>query len=233
MATHEMESFLWKFKNLQYAGIKASLTFEAEDGQAFVTLKAGLGFLTPPPSGYQGHARAQRPPAYWRRQERRKAAKAAGEQQLTQAEQAQVEVGKGSDNTEVISGLIAEQAIVIEENTNDVAVEARNSFECPICDFVSNWDNGLKVHMARMHSKIDQLDGHCDHSDDEKYAGSQHYWKKGWLGGAFQSFIDASEVLEECDLPDDIKKIEYEKILDARKEALGPNYSCFPPWSKS
>ena len=62
MATHEMESFLWKFKNLQYAGIKASLTFEAEDGQAFVTLKAGLGFLIPPPSGYQGHARAQRAP---------------------------------------------------------------------------------------------------------------------------------------------------------------------------
>ena len=63
--------------------------------------------------------------------------------------------------------------------------------------------------MTRIHSKIDQIDGHSDHYEDEKYAGSRHYWKNGWLGGAFQSFLDASEVNEECDIPDAVKKTEH------------------------
>ena len=50
-----MESFLWKFKNPQYAGVKASLTFEAENCKAFVTLKADLGILPPPPSLHHGY----------------------------------------------------------------------------------------------------------------------------------------------------------------------------------
>ena len=133
MAPPEMESFLWKFKNLQYAGIKASLTFEAENGQVFVTLKAGLGYLPPPPSGFHGaghgHGPAKRPPAYWRRQERRKAAKVAGEQETTHAEQAHVEGGNRSDDNEVDSGPVAEKATEIEGNTNEVAGKATEQFE--------------------------------------------------------------------------------------------------------
>ena len=164
------------------------------------------------------------------RQERRKA---AGEQETTHAEQAHVEGGNRSDDTEVDSGPVAEKATEIEGNTNEVAGKATEQFECLICDFASNWENGLKVHMARIHDKIDQLDGHSDNPEDKKYAGSKHYWKRGWLGGAFQSFIAASEVIEESDLLDDENKIEHAKLLDARKAALGVNYSYFPPWSKS
>ena len=62
------------------------------------------------------------------------------------------------------------------------------------------------VHMSRMHSRIDQLDGHTDECfNDEKYAGSKHYWMKGWLGGAYQSYIDAYSTIEESDLSEEGK----------------------------
>ena len=173
-----MESFLWKFKNLQYAGVKASLTFEAENCKAFVTLKADLGILPPPPSlhhGYQHeHAQVHRPPAYWRRQVRRKAAKlAAAEQETIPAEQAQ-----HIDDPEVILEPVAEKATNIEGNTNDVAEKASEHFECQLCDFISNWENGLKVHMSRKHSRIEQIDGHYDDPEVilEPVAGGRPYF---------------------------------------------------------
>jgi hypothetical protein len=80
MAYIEIDSFVEKFKNLWHAGLKASLTVEAEHGQASITLRAGLGSIPPPfhpprpqtPRPYRG-------PAYHRRQERRQAARAAAE----------------------------------------------------------------------------------------------------------------------------------------------------------
>ena len=72
MAHCEVDSFVAKFKHLWYAGIKASLKIEAENGEASVVLTAGLGPLPPPP---QGQRVRQRGPAYARRQERRKAAR--------------------------------------------------------------------------------------------------------------------------------------------------------------
>ena len=66
----------------------------------------------------------------------------------------------------------------------------------------------------------------------EKYAGSKLYWMKGWLGGAYQSYIDAFDTIEECDLSEDEKNVEKEKLLNARKTALGGSYEYFPPWDK-
>ena len=87
--------------------------------------------------------------------------------------------------------------------------------------------------MSRKHSRIDQLDGHCDeYEDDESYKGSNHYWMNGWLGRAYQSFIDAQDTLEKCDLSDADKEVEKAKLLDARKTALGRNYMDFPPWKQ-
>ena len=97
----------------------------------------------------------------------------------------------------------------------------------------TNCENGLKVHMSRMHSRIDQLDGPTDDCfNDEKYAGSKHYWMKVWLGGAYQSYIDAYDTIEECDLSEDEKNVEKAKLLNARKTALGGSYEYFPPWDK-
>ena len=55
---------------------------------------------------------------------------------------------------------------------------------------------------------------------------------KGWLGGAYQSYIDAYDTLEECDLSENEKNKEKEKLLDARKTALGASFAQFPPWDK-
>ena len=75
MTVNELDSFLGKFKHLWHAGLKASLNLEAENGEASITLKVGLGYI-PPPHSFQGpNGQSHRGPAYRRRQERRKAAK--------------------------------------------------------------------------------------------------------------------------------------------------------------
>ena len=94
----EIDSFILKFKNLQYAGQKAILTLEAENGKALISLKAELGYLSPPdyllPTQTRYTAapivtRLHRSPSYFRRQERRRqAAYAAVEPDGEQAGQA-------------------------------------------------------------------------------------------------------------------------------------------------
>ena len=95
----EIDSFILKFKNLQYAGQKAILTLEAENGKAIVSLKAELGCLSPPDHllptrpGYTAAARLHRSPSYFRRQERRRqAAQAAVGPDGEQAGQATVTI---------------------------------------------------------------------------------------------------------------------------------------------
>ena len=48
--TAEIDSFTSKFKSLLVNGFKATLTFEAENGEASITLKAGLN-ITPSAAG--------------------------------------------------------------------------------------------------------------------------------------------------------------------------------------
>ena len=88
--------------------------------------------------------------------------------------------------------------------------------------------------MARKHSKIEQVDGVTDSRDDdadEHYDGSRHYWAKGYLGAAYQSFLDANATIDNCDLPEKEKEAFKVKVLEARKTALGKNFKDFPPWS--
>ena len=115
-----------------------------------------------------------------------------------------------------------------EANSEPEAEVEVSEFECILCDFKSNWKNGLAVHMAREHSQIDQLDGNADLSksgnpSDEIYASTKHYWEKGYLGGGFQTYIDALEVIEEMDISADDKNVEKARILESRKKALGEN----------
>ena len=78
----EIDSFTSKFKHLLGNGYKATLTLEAIDGEAFVTLKAGLGSKCSLPlapsqncqtQNYGNyHSLKQRSHSYYRRQKRRK-----------------------------------------------------------------------------------------------------------------------------------------------------------------
>ena len=108
------------------------------------------------------------------------------------------------------------------------------NFKCDECDFISNWQNGLRVHTARRHrNNIPQYDGEIDDFiiEDEPYEGYMHFWKTRHLGGAYQSYIDAIEVLDDIGIEDDERKMLKEDVLDARKLALGSSFSYYPPWS--
>ena len=121
MAYTETDSFLLKFKNLWHSGVKATLTFQCENGEASVTLKAGLGSL--PDHLQSHHGLAHRPPSYYRRQNRRRAAQEAADKVLApQAEQAREE-----SNTVIVSGQVSESLVGKE---NKKAEQARKEVTC-------------------------------------------------------------------------------------------------------
>ena len=141
------------------------------------------------------------------------------------------------DNNEII--VISKKAEEAPENlsiSENGKIEAeRAPFVCELCDFVSNWKNGLNIHLSRKHGDIEQLDGHNDSSfSDEKYYHSRHYWEKGRLGTVYQTYLDANEIIDKSDISEDAKLIEKEKLLNARKSAFGQNklnFKYFPPWN--
>ena len=90
--------------------------------------------------------------------------------------------------------------------------------------------------MTKKHANIDQVDGNAtmddDLEEDAQHSETSHYWKTGRLGTSYQTFIDANDCIEKNNPPEDIKKSEITKILDARKTAFGPNFSHVPPWNR-
>ena len=245
-SSYEIDSFVLKFRNLCHAGLKATLTLEADNGQAFVSLKAGLGcllppFPPPPTPVYPSHPRS---PSYYRRQERRKATTAAAKQPSVAGETL---TNERKENVDI---KVLSEEDMYSENVKDTKTEIVNieklaeqadktekSFDCQVCDFQSQWENGLKLHVARKHRKIaiEQFDEGKDAENldiDEKYENTKHYWKKGWLGTVYRTFIDANDIIESSDISEEQKKIEFQRVLEARKKAFGRSYTNFPPWCR-
>ena len=248
MRVTEFDSFMGKFHQLWRAGESAHLDLDCPAGKAWVGIRLQLGHAPDPVERiqpqYSGPARG---PAYQRRQERRRAAAVEAatvsektdssenhEDDVAAAEKQDSDVSAEKHLNESSVNESADKAV----NDNEKIAAANNEqankeYSCDLCDFTSNWDNGLNIHMGRMHSRIEQLDGCNDNeNEDTKYKHTSHYWKKGYLGTAFQAFLDATDIIEESDLPDVIKKHEQKKVLNARKEALGENFKYFPPWDK-
>ena len=77
---------------------------------------------------------------------------------------------------------------IVEDDINKGAEQANENVECFICGFKSKWQNGLKIHMSKMHKNIEQMDGMADTSElenvekDDKYENTKHYWETGRLG---------------------------------------------------
>ena len=138
--------------------------------------------------------------------------------------------------TEVeVAKSISEHEIDTSEKDVFPAENAVTDFKCEICDFSSNWKNGLEIHMSRKHSFIEQLDGNCslsdeDKDDDHKYLETLQYWKSGKLSSVYQTYLDANEIIDESNFEEDVKKMEKEKILEARKSAFGEDFKYYPPW---
>ena len=63
----------------------------------------------------------------------------------------------------------------VQDTSDQSAVQAKNDFPCLICDFVSNWESGLLIHMSKKHSMMEQVYGNVtlisdDLVEDDKYA---------------------------------------------------------------
>ena len=108
MAGHdELGNFVRKFVSLWQSGCNAKLNVEAEAGNAFVSIRVGLGQAQPLPCGSHGGGRRGGSPAKQRRRERREAerqVKAATEQaaaeeneNLERSTAEQVDTGKEED----------------------------------------------------------------------------------------------------------------------------------------
>ena len=85
------------------------------------------------------------------------------------------------------------------------------------------WGNSVQPNQPFENEEID---------DDGKYSGTNHYWKTGRLGTAFQCFLDANEIIETSNLETEVKNEEKEKVLEARKIGFGKYFRNFPPWDK-
>ena len=181
------------------------------------------------------HLHCRNGPSRQRRRARRaeeRARKVAENADIGTGEASEKGVNQSNDNEEevVVETVSSENSISVEENI------VEREFRCELCDFRSNWQNGLSIHMTRKHSKLEQLDGNDsfnEASEDDKYSSIEHYLKNGWLGSAYQTFIDAIEVIDACDLQEDVRDIEKTKVLEARRCALGSNFQGLPPWNSS
>ena len=123
----EIDSFTTKFKALLSSGYEATLTLEADGGQVFATLKAGLGHnLFPAVKAADSKCKIKRPrsPAYFRRQEKRKLEK----MQLIQTEEDDavvVTLNVDTNENDVLDSPLAEKAQVSE----DLIKETEKSLE--------------------------------------------------------------------------------------------------------
>ena len=136
----EMDYFINKFRQLLREGFTAHLDLDANAGEAWVGLRVKLGN----DQKQQKPTKKKRSPAYERRQMRRRAARAEKQEEAVEAETAKKET----------------------KNANEVnaaqAITTHTSFKCEICDFSSNRENGLNIHLSRKHPTIEQLDGNVD-----------------------------------------------------------------------
>ena len=244
MSREEIDSFIVKFKTLLLSGKKATLVLKSDNGKAEVSLNVELGEVLPnpvhggrpvPPLNLPRNLgqpfRQQRGPAYQRRQERRRQASGKAAEQVKHVA-VEASEGRAAAKAGEASTVSAE-----EKPSDQTAEQAGNNFPCIICDFVSNWESGLLIHMTKKHLTMEQVDGNVtlkedDLLEDDKYLETCHYWKTGRLGSVFQAFMDANEIIDSSNFPEELKEKEKVKILEARKSAFGENYEHVPPWNQ-
>ena len=138
---------------------------------------------------------------------------------------------KDADTNNANISAVTESPEKVDENVN---YENEQTFECEICEFRSIRENGLEIHMGRVHKNIEQIDGHMEENeDDELLDSTERYWRTGILGSCYQTYLDVMALIDDSYLDDEAKKTEHAAVaLDSRKEAFGEQYIYYPPWRK-
>ena len=232
MFDEELNRFLIKFNELRRAGHKAHLDLDTCDGKAWVGLRVMLGPI------HQQDVR-RRSPSYFRRQERRRAARATEKVDVV-AEKAS-EIAEVQNNEESEEDLRSTSA---SEKNDKVAEQA--SFDCELCDFVSKRKSGLAVHMSRKHPNLEQLDGNSSLSEpkmdygpyskygacflEEVHEGIENFLKDennvGDIDLALETWEEIIYDIKRCKLLDlSEKKEEIVRVLEARHKCLVATYT--------
>ena len=155
----------------------------------------------------------------------------------------EIKLNATEDRVKELEDIIKEIKIKLEDSENDASIDdtiqqrsvpsvheidnKENGYSCHFCNFVSTWENGLVVHMGRIHKQIEQLDGmdtSVGEEQDNYYLNMETYWRKKVIGRSFQSFLDANKLIEESSLDETEKKTEKSKVLGARKIAFGDDF---------
>ena len=261
MHVTELDSFVHKFKQLWKAGHTAHLDLDTHAGNVWVGLRVQLGHthqpsqpVPPPPHRYRG-------PSYQRRLAKRRAARSQSSPSPVPTAEVRDDQQPNTENMEAVKATLehkldddelTEKATGKESTTENGAVvynydtdkheqkvaeraETTEKFECPICDFKSNWNNGLQVHMHRMHTVLEQIDGSVEQDiaeNDTEYNNTVHYWEKGRIGIAYHSFLNANAIIDDSDMTNEEKVEEKNRLLESRKNAFGNNFKNYPPWKK-
>ena len=239
----EIDSFVMKFKFLLNNGFKASLNVEAQDGEAYITLKAGLGriqHLKSAPSFSYADCVKQRSPSYYRRQDRRRQSR----QNMTGGvvaechDTSEINVDKciKSNSTENSSAEIALEnleELSTAEEAIDVNILARvESNTCTTCGTYFDEQVALQIHkdkyVATPHVK--NKNGDVIVGTEKDY--TLKYWKSGIMIDEYGTYLDVISDIENSTLCENSKNIEKMKAQEARKKALGSSYLRYPPWRK-
>ena len=224
----ELESFFIKFKHLLHSGYNATLSLESVKGEAFVCLKAGLGPVNLPQTTGNCCLSTQHPtyvrhrsPSYKRRQERRRRSF-----QTKQETVDEVNSDRTVEETEKVSGLssskcdkdfLSANGTRVEndaqaEEVSDLIIDSAAAdieFACDICDFSSNWRNGLSFHISSSH----EITNEKLKSSDEIINLTQSYWKTGKLVSNMQVYVNALMDIEKAtNVNDDVKEEEEIKL---------------------
>ena len=153
MSRSELDNFVFKFHQLRSRGFTAHLDLDTHARKAWEGLRVMLGNVQ---QQHQVNSKSRnRSQSYFRRQERRKAARAAAKSQNQNlVNNVNAEEANSIDN--ISSRCLIE---TVPKATNDKEATEKVSFKCDQCDFVSNRQAGLKIHTTRKHATIEQLDG--------------------------------------------------------------------------
>ena len=74
------------------------------------------------------------------------------------------------------------------------------------------------MHIGKKHSNIEQIDGHGEVEDNNRYENTEEYWREGRLGNANFTYVDAMHLIEHTsDTSEDSKEKEKENVLEVRK----------------
>ena len=199
MFDEQLSSFLSKFHQLRRAGATAHLDIDTYAGKAWVGLRVMLGSV----QHHQHHPNVpnangrRRSPSYYRRQEKRKAARAAEKPSSSDVTEVTEEVNK-SDNVngdDVVTTAEARPTDhkVDEKKNAEEASSTPDEFNCELCDFISNRKNGLNIHMSRKHPRIEQIDGNMTvtEANDKDYDISEEFWRSGLMPSTYNECYPA------------------------------------------